>query len=101
MKRLRLARLIFLTNECMLLPALVRQYYRLVMRKGFMKPAPVVYCNEVKVLRYSTQVVFLSRPTCSVTMYNYDKVIFLVNKYFYRECHSPNRRAGTPQRSML
>ena len=37
--KLRFTRLDFLTDECILLPALVRKY-RLVRRKGFMKPAP-------------------------------------------------------------
>ena len=41
MKPVRLTRLDFLTNECILLHALVRKY-RLVRRKGFMKPAPVL-----------------------------------------------------------
>ena len=40
MKPLRLTRLDFLINQYILLPALVRKY-RLVRRKGFMKPAPV------------------------------------------------------------
>ena len=39
MKSLRLTGLDFLTDECILLPALVRGY-GLVGCKGFMKPAP-------------------------------------------------------------